>query len=104
MGLRITGLDKFQQKLRDLSNRAQELSQPQDVPLTELLNEAFVSGCSKFASFADLVAASGCDLTSAESFQSPQWNAFVGANTRFANWTEMVREASRLWFAKQLRT
>jgi hypothetical protein len=103
--LKVTGLDKLQRKLKDLGQRAESISERQNVPLPELLTSDFIRQCSRFQSVEEMFEESGFKIESAEDFASipdDEWEDFISANTSFLSWEAMLREATGKWAARRL--
>lgn len=95
---------------RSFHQRMKELAEPQDVPLVELFNEAFMAEHTQFTTFPEMYAAAnmpeGDGVTvdaMREAFESPEWNEFVAAHSRFPSWDEMKVAAARANVQKRFR-
>jgi hypothetical protein len=94
----LSGLDELQQRLRKLDGS-------HDVPLDELMNPEFMLKHTRFNSFRDMLDQSGYSVKTAEDFKAipdAPWDAFIAANSTFANWHEMQEAAAADWTKKQL--
>jgi hypothetical protein len=78
--------------------KLEALSQPRSVSLPELMPPRFMRTYTNFADIQEMFDKSALadageeDLKS--KLESEDWNAFVRANTQFANWTEMLKAAA----------
>lgn len=101
----LKGMDDVKRSLQDLSNRAQNLHGQHNIPLSELMPQAFISSCSRFTSLDELFGASGFEIDSAEDFEAipdDEWDAFISENTSFNTWEQMQQSAVIAWTQKQL--
>lgn len=105
MSFEIKGLKELQKKLGDLAKSAEALDGQHQVPLTDLLNPAFISSCSKFSSVEELFDASGLKIESTEDFKAipdTEWDSFIKSNTTYENWLEMQTSAAAQWTKSKL--
>jgi len=103
--MKITGLDKAINSLKDLQNRAERLDGTHSVPVNELLTPQFMQQNTKFASFDDMLAASGFKAETQAEFEAipdKEWNAFIARETEFADWQSILSEAGAEWVKKEL--
>lgn len=103
--LKITGLDEFAKKLDDLADRASALDGQHNVPMNELLTPEFVSKHTKFASADEMFDASGFKVETQEDFAAipdDKLDEFIRSISSFGNWSDMLREAGKVWAAKKL--
>ena len=71
-----------------------------DVPLSELLNDSFVSHHSSFSSLDELMEASEFKIESQEDFEAipdNEWDEFIKRNTSFNSWIDMLNDACEQW-------
>jgi hypothetical protein len=76
----------------------------QNVPLSELLNDSFISNHSSFSNLGELMGESGFPIESQDDFEAipeEQWDAFIKQNTSFENWKEMLNAAGEEWIKKK---
>ena len=102
---RVTGLDELSKKLDELASKAGELDGKQDVPMNELLNEAFVSKHTRFANADEMFVASGFKIESQDDFAAvpdDKWDEFIQSVSTFPDWNAMLGEAGTEWTAKKL--
>lgn len=102
---KIEGLDKLQNRLNDLADKAQALDGHRKVPLAELLSASFLSRHTKFLSLHDLLAASGFKVESTEDFSAipdDDWDKFIRSISNFQSWEAMLGAAGEDWLVKQL--
>ena len=105
MSLKITGLDKLQDKLKDMQRSASALHGTRTVPISELLTPGFVRKHSRFSSADELFTASGFKVESQEDFEKIpdlEWDAFISNSTTFRSWKEMLNAAGADYAKKQL--
>lgn len=97
----LKGLDAVQRQLKHLERKARDLHGTQDVPLTELLNDGFVSRNTDFASLNEMTEAYG-GIETGDDLQTDEWSGFVAAHSRFAGWQEMAQAAGAEWAKAKL--
>ena len=103
MGIKITGLDEVRRNLDALQRRMQNLSGP--VAFEDLFPPEFMRRYTDYASIEELITASGHKVESTEDFEAiPQaeWDQFIKAKTRFANWEAMQSKAGEDYVARRL--
>jgi|ERR1051325_8535534 hypothetical protein len=103
--IEITGLEELQKKLKDLSDRAQELDGEHKVSLSEVLTNSFISKHTAFQSAEAMLEAAGFKVESQEDFEAiPQdkMDAYIRTISKFQNWQEMLGEAAQEWAARRL--
>ena len=91
--------------LEDLARRARELHGQHEISVANLLTPDFLGQCSRFKSADELFDASGFSVQSVEDFKAipdAEWDTFIGGNTTFANWQDMLNAAVKEWTIKQL--
>lgn len=90
----------------DIAKRAKELDgKQQAVPLSELLNDNFISEHSTFASFDELLKASPFKVETKEDFEAipdTDWDTYIAANTSFESWEEMQQQAANAFLLKKI--
>ena len=94
----LSGLDELQRRVRKLDGS-------HDMPMIELLNPEFMTKHTSFGSFQDMLDHSGYSVKTPEDFKvipDAPWDAFISANSTFANWHEMREAAKTEWAKKQL--
>lgn len=92
-------------ELQELAQRLKKIDGSHDVPMNELLDPEFMLKHTRFCSFQDMLDHSGYSVKTQEDFQAipdAPWDAFISANSTFKSWHEMLEEASRERFGKQL--
>lgn len=91
--------------LKELQNKLKAIDGQQSVPLTEMLTPSFMVSCSSFASAEELFKASGFEVNNSEDFKSIpdiEWDSFIGNNTSYPNWSEMLKAAGTKWTINKL--
>lgn len=98
--------------LAEVAAEAEGLPHPHDIvgeheeiPITDIFNEAFVDEHTDFDSFDQMVAASPSDAESAAGLKlvpDGTWDEFVAETTTFADEEEMVFAARDHWVETQL--
>jgi hypothetical protein len=101
--MEIKGMKEFQKELKNMARAAKELQGDHQVPLHELLTDAFLRKHTSFNSFAEFEQQEiFSKYSSFEEIPDDELNAFVSANTKFSNWTEMLEEAVAEYTFKKL--
>ncbi|WP_322003351.1 hypothetical protein [Marinobacter alexandrii] len=104
MSFKIKGLKEAQEKLKKLSEGAEQLD-GQSVALSEVLTNAFIQDNSSFDSFEDLIKASGFTVESRTDFEAipdEEWDDFISKNTNFNSWQEMINSAGAIYARSKL--
>jgi|GEM_PF-2063916 len=85
--------------------KAKELDGEQEVPIEQLISAEFLSSCSRFNSFSELLEASGFEGKSKEDFKAipdDEWDQFIDENTSYQSWAEMLQSAVEKWYRNKL--
>lgn len=98
--LEIQGLKELEDRLRKMSEAAAELDGTHDVPLTELMPDAFMRQYTDFQSLQEMVDAG--NVQSEDDLGTEAWNQLVKERTGFADWQEMLGKAGGEWAARKL--
>jgi hypothetical protein len=101
----LDGLNIFQKKLSDLSNKTRNLDGVHKIPVKELLNSAFLSKYTRFSSVDALFENSGFKIDDAEAFKAipdDEWDAYIRSISRFSDWKDMMTAAGGDWIKKKL--
>jgi hypothetical protein len=88
------------QKLDELTKRANELGRGEKVRLNELLPDSFINQYSKFQSFQAMVDASG--IENPDELNGEQFSKFISTHTRFGNYGEMIKRATAEYAKRKL--
>jgi len=89
----------------DLPNPRDIVGEHEEIPITDIFDEAFVRANTDFENFDELVAASPSEAESAADLElvpDGTWDAFVAETTAFADEEEMVFAARDHWVETQL--
>lgn len=92
------GLDK-------LIKNAKKLDGEHEITMNELYPTTFMSNCSQYRSFDEMVEASGFKVetqTDFEAIPSKEWDDFISENTSFSSWEEMQQEAVAFYAQSKL--
>jgi hypothetical protein len=103
--IEMTGLDKLNRRLRDLSKKAAALDGTHTVPMVEILTPSFLSRYTRFSSMEEMFEASGFDIKTKQDFAAipdGKWDEFIRSVSSFPDWKAMLQEATKTWTAKQL--
>lgn len=91
--------------LRRLTRNLESIASKKTVSFAELFTSAFMGRHTQFASFEDLIEASGFKVESTEDFLAipdEDWDRFIAANTSFRSWKEMQQAAGAAWLKRQI--
>ena len=86
--------------LEQLERNVDKLGGEHEVTGEELLPDDFISENTDFQTRSAFLEASG--IKSQEDMSTEAFDNFVAANTRFANWQEMLEAAGAEWATRQL--
>jgi hypothetical protein len=103
MGIKITGLDAFREKLNTLQRRAQSASGP--VQFDDLFPPEFMRRYTDFKSIQEMFDSSGVKIESQQDFDgmpADTWDGLVSKRTRFKSWDEMQAKAGEEYIAGRL--
>ena len=89
----LSGLERLQRNLERIDGK-------HELNITELMSDEFISTNTKFQTLQAFLDASG--IESQEDIGSTKLDAFIAANTEFANWDEMGQAAGQDWAIRQL--
>ena len=95
----IKGLEELEKKLRELQDKLDRLEQQHEVPLSEVLNDDFVSRHTAYSSITELFAAGGFKTGEV---QEEKMDAFIRSVSKFQSWQDLVNAAAKEWSAKKL--
>jgi hypothetical protein len=98
--INLSGLDELEQRLQKLADNAEALDGEHEVTGEELLPDDFIRQNTNFQTRSAFLNASG--IKSQEDMATQEFDAFVAANTRFANWQEMFEAARAEWANRKL--
>lgn len=104
MSFEIKGLKEAQEKLKKLSEDAEQLD-GQSVALSEVLTDVFIHENSSFDSLDDLIKGSGFPVESQADFEAipdEEWHDFISKNTNFDSWQEMINSAGAIYARSKL--
>lgn len=91
--------------LKKLVKNAEEINGKHRVTMDKVINDGFVSSCTKYNSFDELLAASPFDVNSPEEFKAipnKEWDIYISENTSFKTWEEMQIKAMELYLQSQI--
>ena len=99
MGVKITGLNK----LKKLQKGLNEMSKTNSVPLTDLLNDDFLSKNSKFENFSDFESNEiFTKYQTIEEIPDDEMDNFIKENSNFDTWEDFLGTATEEYVAKKL--
>ena len=93
----LTGFDQLEKNLASLSGE-------HEMPIDELMTPKFISSCSKYSDFDELLKFSGFERESLEGFEAipnEKWDSFIQENTTYESWQEM-QEAAGVEYARNM--
>ncbi|RQO35986.1 hypothetical protein DBR37_06460 [Herminiimonas sp. KBW02] len=103
--MKQNGFDELQKKLTKLADNAKKLDGANQVPLKDLLSDAFIKRHSAFSDVDELFKTSGFAVESQEDFAAipdTEWDQFIEKSTSFSSWNDMLGAAIKEWTKKQL--
>lgn len=103
--VKIEGLDKLQNRLKQMEKAAKEPEKEEAVSLPVLFSPAFMSQHTRFNSFEDFLSGGGFEVNSQEDFEAIPDDAMdkhVAQTTKFGSWEEMLSTATENYVAKKL--
>lgn len=98
MKIDLKGLDQ-------LEKNVSELSGTESIPLNDLMNPSFISSCSQYSNFKELIEAAGFKVESEEDFAAipdQEWEQFIQTNTSYEGWIEMQKAAGLSYVTAKL--
>jgi len=101
----LENIDAIDEQRDDLPDAADVHDRDEEIPITDLFDEAFVQTHTEFDSFDELVAASPNDAGSTaelETVPHGEWDEFVAERTDFDDERELVMAARDHWVGKKL--
>ncbi|WP_414842153.1 hypothetical protein [Enterococcus saccharolyticus] len=105
MSFKITGLDKLQKELSNMSKAAEELNGTHEVPLYELFTDNFISENSKFSTAEEFFSTDDIDFDNQEAFEAlpdEVIDKYISENTDFDTWSDMLTSAGKQYALKKL--
>jgi hypothetical protein len=97
--MKIKGLEELEKKLQELQDKLDRLEQEHEVPLSEVLNDDFISRHTPYVSVTALFEAGGFRTGD---LQEEKMDAFIRTVSRFQSWQDLVNAAAKEWSAKKL--
>ncbi|WP_248910136.1 hypothetical protein [Halocatena marina] len=100
-----TNLETAAESAETLPSAEEALDEHDEIPLTELFSDEFLTEYTDFDTFDGMVAASPSPATSADELElvpGDEWNAFVAETTDFEDEREMLFAVRDYWVASQL--
>lgn len=105
MGMKVTGFDEFEKRLKKLANDVEELSGERRVSFEELFTSGFMRKYTQFQSFEILLEAGGFIVNSPEDFAAipdDEFDDHISKTTDFDNWKDMQGKAAKEYYARKL--
>ncbi|MRT04068.1 hypothetical protein [Ewingella americana] len=96
---------KVMSQIEQLQKNLKSIEGQSEVPITEILNEEFLTKFTSFVSVEDMFEKSGFKIDTAEDFKAipdNEWESFIVDNTKFSSWKEMQESAANDYFQKKL--
>ncbi|MED1190458.1 hypothetical protein [Bacillus paralicheniformis] len=101
--MKFKGFKNFEKKLKKMSKAAKDLQGTNEVPLNELLTEAFLRKHTDFSSLEEFE--SHEMFSKYPTFQEipdHELDNYVSSNSKFASWNEMFEVAGKEYLSKKL--
>lgn len=89
MKLDLKGFDRLEKNVSGLSDT-------DSISLDALMSPSFISNCSQYSNFEELVEGSGFKVESKEDFAAipdQEWEQFIQTSTSYESWIEMQQAA-----------
>lgn len=105
MGIKITGFDALEKRLKQMKQAAEELDGTHQIPISELFTSAFMAKYTNFNSFDELLAAGDFVVNNSEDFKAIPDDAFdlhISKNTQFNTWQDMMQKAGVEYAKKKM--
>ena len=94
----LRGFDQLEKNLSELSGT-------HSIPLDDLMTPDFISSCSQYSNFEELIEASGFKVETEEDFAAipdQEWEQFIQTNTSYESWIEMQEAAGFSYMESKL--
>ncbi|OEG62279.1 MAG: hypothetical protein BHK79_07125 [Halanaerobium sp. MDAL1] len=102
----MEGFDELEKNLDELQRRAEELDGEHEIRLDELLNETFMANYTNYSNLDEMINGSEFEFETEKEFEeileTEEWDTFIGNNSVFNNWDDMIEKASAEWTGKNL--
>jgi hypothetical protein len=101
----IKGFDELSKKLEKMAKAAEELDGELEVPIKELLTDAFMRMHTKYASVQELFDASGFVVNTPDDFKAipdDAWDQFIRGCSNFSDWNEMLQKATAEYVKRKM--
>ncbi len=105
MGIKFTGLDEFEERLKQMKDTAKEFNHGKKVSFSDLFPTVFMSRYTQFRSFEEFLTAGGFEVNTQEDFDAipnDVMDSHVAKTTKFRTWEEMASTAATEHVAKKL--
>lgn len=103
--IRSDGFDEAIETFRNISDACERLSQEREVDLSDLLCADFMTEHTQFESAKAFFAAGHFDVSSQEAYEAipdDLLDAHVAATTDYTNWSDLLHDATRAYYIRQL--
>lgn len=91
--------------LHQLEKNFSELSDTHSIPLGDTMDPSFISSCSQYSNFEELMEASGFKMETEEdvaAIPDQEWEQFIQTNTSYEGWIEMQVAAKNKYLKDNL--
>lgn len=105
MGMKITGFDEFEKKLKKIQSDVNKLSGERTVSFDELFNSDFMDKHTKFQSFEELLKGGGFVVNSPEDFAAisdDEFDKHISKTTDFDSWGDMQSRAAEEYYVRKM--
>ena len=102
--VKINGLQELQNKLKKLEKNIENYK-VQQISLSELLNDSFLSKYTNFKKLGDLGKGISLNLSKLESFkekEKKELDTYIKSNSKFESWQKMIDKAIAEVASKQI--
>ncbi len=99
------GFDKLGKYLKRLEQNARKMDGKKEVPLSDLLNPAFMRKHTQYSSVDSFLEAGGFHAKTGEELKAipeKDLDLYITRNTRFKSWADMINDATDEYISKHL--
>lgn len=105
MGIKMSGFDELEKKLKKMEKAAKELDGEHQVAFSDLFTKSFMITYTNFSTFDEFLTAGNFIVNSQEDFEAipdSDMDFHVQGTTKFSSWKEMLEKATEKYVSKQL--
>lgn len=105
MSIKISGLDKLQNRLDSLKKASENLEKTTSVSFDDLFTTSFMLKNTQFSSFNELLKVGNFIVNSQEDFEKiddAEFDSHISKYTNFSKWSDMLSAAGKEYTLKKL--